>query len=242
MEKVEFNLPNHIAIIPDGNRRWARENGLNPWEGHRKGADRIEEIVREALNLGIKYLTFWGSSADNLVKRPLQEKTALLAIYEEYFRKLIDSDEVYESQAKIVILGDWRNQFPGKLKKVLEEGIERTKNHSKHVLCFLLAYNGDDDMLAAFRGIVKKAQQTKEKIEITKEIIKENLTTAELPQVDLLIRTGVENDPHNSTGFLMWQTQNVQYEFSAKMFPEFSKEVFRDILKSYSLRMRRLGK
>lgn len=241
MEKVELNLPNHIAIIPDGNRRWAREHDLNSWEGHKVGADRIEEIVREALDLGVKYITFWGSSVDNLTKRPLQEKKALLSIYEDYFKRLINSDEIYESEAKILILGDWKNQFPKKLKSILEDGIERTKNHSKHVLCFLLAYNGDDDMLKAVQNIAKKVQKIEKFIEVKKETIKENLMTAELPNVDLLIRTGVDNDPHNSVGFLMWQTQNSQYEFSSLMFPKFTKEEFRNILQNYSLRTRRLG-
>ncbi len=241
MEKVEFSLPNHIAIIPDGNRRWAKENGLSPWEGHREGADRIEEIVRKALDLGVNYITFWGSSVDNLTKRSLQEKTALLGIYEEYFQKLIDSREVYEYQARIVILGDWKNQFPRKLRNILENGIERTKKHSKHVLCFLLAYNGDEDMLYAFNKIVKKAQEAKEKVKVTKEMIKENLMTAELPEVDFLIRTGVDGDPHNSAGFMMWQTQNAQYEFSSAKFPAFTKEIFTEALKKYSLRLRRLG-
>lgn len=242
MGKVEFSLPNHIAIIPDGNRRWAKENGLKPWEGHKEGADRIEELVREALNLGVKYLTFWGSSVDNLTKRSFQEKKALLGIYEEYFQKLIDSKEVYESEAKIIILGDWKNQFPQKLKDILEDGIEKTKNHSRHVLCFLLAYNGDEDMLLAFKKLVQKAQETKEKIKVTKELITENLMTAQLPEVDFLIRTGVDGDPHNSAGFLMWQTQNTQYEFSSAKFPTYTKEKFTEALKKNSLRLRRRGK
>ncbi len=242
MQKSEFSLPNHIAIIPDGNRRWAKERDLEPWEGHREGANRIEEIVREALDLGIKYLTFWGSSVDNLTKRSLQEKKALLSIYEEYFQKLIDSKEVYESQAKIIIIGDWRNQFPKKLRNILENGIEKTKNHSKHVLCFLLAYNGDDDMLHAFNKIIDKAHEAKDKIKVTKDLIKQNLMTAELPAVDFLVRTGVEDDPHNSAGFLMWQTQNAQYEFSKEKFPAFTNEEFIKVLKKYSLRVRRLGK
>jgi len=241
MRKVELNLPNHVAIIPDGNRRWARKNGLDPWEGHKEGADRIEEIIREALRIGVKCFTFWGSSVDNLTKRPLQEKKALLSIYEEYFDKLINSQEVYDSEAKIVVLGDWRNQFPRRLKNILEEGIERTKNHSRHVLCFLLAYNGDEDMLIAVQRIAKKAQEMKQYFDITKETIKENLVTSQLPEVDLLIRTGVDDDPHNSAGFLMWQTMNSQYEFSTDMFPAFTKEAFNDALKSYSMRFRRMG-
>ena len=241
MEKIDITLPEHIAIIPDGNRRWARMNNLSQWKGHKEGADRIEEIVREALNLGVKYLTFWGSSADNLAKRPFQEKKALLEIYEEYFQKLINSKEIYESQAKIIILGDWRNQFPGKLKDILEEGVEKTKNHSKHVLCFLLAYNGDDDMLHAVKTLVGKAQKATKKIVVTKEMIKDNLMTAQLPNVDFVIRTGVQDDPHNSAGFLMWQTQNTQYDFSSVMFPQFTKEVFKESLQKFSSRVRRLG-
>ncbi len=242
MSKIENKKSFHVAIIPDGNRRWAKGKGMKPWEGHKAGADIIEEITKEALDLGIKCLSFWGSSADNLKKRPLEEKKALLEIYETYFERLISNEEIYKKETRINIFGLWEEQFPERLKKILKEGVNKTKNHTKHFLNFLLAYNGDDDILHAVKRISQKVRNSQEGVEITKEMIKENLITNEIPDVDLIIRTGVNGDPHNSAGFLMWQTQNSQYHFSEKLFPDFKVEEFRKAIQQYVLRKKRLGK
>lgn len=232
------NLPKHIVIIPDGNRRWAKEKNLNPWDGHSAGAERIEELVREALAMKIENISFWGSSMDNLTKRPLLEKKALLDIYEQYFKRLIDSPEIHENQAKINIFGHWQTQFPDNLKKILEEGIVRTKDYNNYNLNFFLAYNGDDEMLSAIRKISSKWGTDSEKI--TSQVVKENLFTKDLPAVDLLIRTGGE--PHLSTGFMMWDLANAQLYFSLKLFPDFTKEDFKIAVDDFIARGRRMGK
>jgi len=235
------NTPYHVAIIPDGNRRWAKRRGLAPWRGHEEGAKTVEELSREALKLGIKCLTFWGSSIDNLTKRPLREERALLGIYERYFHKLIEGEDVYRNKTRIRILGRWEEQFPAKLKRLLKVGIERTKHHQENFLNFLLAYSGEDDMLEAVKRIVHQAWKKRKKRIIAKDI-SSNLITAELPEVDLIIRTGVKGDPHNSAGFLMWQTMNSQYYFSEKFFPDFSAVELKEAIKSFTRRERRLGK
>lgn len=234
-------IPNHVAIVPDGNRRWAKNEGLEPWDGHREGAKRIEEIVREALRMKIKNITFWGSSEDNFEKRPLQEKRALLEVYEEYFEKLINSDDVFDNKARINVVGKWEEQFPKKLVNILNKGIEKTKSHSNYFLNFLLAYNGSSDILAAAQAVARKFAHGDDKEKIDSERFREGLMTKDLPHVDLLIRTGVQEDPHNSAGFLMWQTQNSQYYFSEKMFPAFGVKQFQLALADYSNRVRRLG-
>ncbi len=233
-------MPKHVAIIPDGNRRWARKKGLKPWKGHEKGAQSIEEITRKALDMGIENLTFWGSSQDNLQKRPLTERKALLKIYEEYFQKLIDSEEIYENEARIRLIGRWAQQFPQKLTRILKNGIKKTQRHSKHFLNFLLAYNGDDDMFQAVKSIGQKIKRG-EIGSVNKTAIKKHLLSAELPDVDLVIRTGVQGDPHNSVGFLMWQTQDSQYYYSDKMLPDFGAEDFETAIKDYVKRARRKG-
>jgi len=234
----EIILPHHIAVIPDGNRRWAKGKNLKPWEGHMAGADRIEEIVRKALEMKIKNISFWGSSIDNLKKRPLMEKKALLDIYEKYFKKLMDSDEIHQNEAKINIIGRWREQFPESLKKILIAGMEKTKHYKNYNLNFFLAYNGDDEMLEAIKNISHKIGDNVE--EITFDTIKENLMTKNLPAVDFLIRTGGE--AHMSAGFLMWDIANAQLYFSKKLFPDFTKEDFVIALEDFSQRGRRLGK
>lgn len=234
----EINLPNHVTIIPDGNRRWAREKGLKPWEGHLAGADRIEELVRRALDMGIKNISFWGSSMDNLKKRPILEKKALLDIYEKYFKKLINSDEIHQNEARINIIGRWKEQFPESLKRILEDGIERTRKYKNYNLNFFLAYNGDDEMLMAIKDISHKFGKTVDKIDF--KVVKENLMTKNLPAVDLLIRTGGE--PHLSAGFMMWDIANAQLYFSKKLFPDFSKKDFDLAIDDFSNRARRMGK
>jgi undecaprenyl diphosphate synthase len=233
-----LNLPNHVVIIPDGNRRWAKEKNLAPWEGHVAGADRIEELVRKALELKIKNISFWGSSMDNLKKRPLMEKKALLDIYAKYFKKLMDSEEIHQNEARINIIGRWREQFPESLKKILEEGIYKTKNYNKYNLNFFLAYSGDDEMIEMIKKISLKIGKNIN--EITGKLIKENLMTKDLPVVDFLIRTGGE--PHLSAGFLMWDLSNAQLYFSEKLFPNFRVADFEKAILDFSQRGRRMGK
>ncbi len=232
----------HIAIIPDGNRRWAKRRGLNPWEGHSAGANQIEKLSREALKMGVKNLTFWGSSKDNLQKRPFEEKRELLRIYEKYFKKLINDPDIYKNKTGIRIIGDWKKQFPFGLKRILEEGIERTKNHTNNFLNFMLAYNGDDDILHAIQKIKDKIKKDKKDFKISADNFKNFLLSKDLPPVEMIIRTGTERDPHNSAGFLMWQTQNSQYHFSKKLFPDFESKDFRKIVRDFMKIDRRMGK
>lgn len=230
-------VPKHIAIIPDGNRRWAKARGLKPWDGHEAGAKNMEKIVEQAFKLEIKSLSFWGSSLENLGKRPLREKKALLRIYEKYFKKIIESKEIHQNQARINIIGKWREQLPKKLVKILEDGMEKTKNYKNYNLNFFLAYSGDDEMIDAVENIAKKYKPGQK---ITGATIKENLTTKKLPPVDLLIRTG--GDPHLSVGFMMWDIANAQLYFSEKYFPDFGEKEFAEAVREYQRRERRHGR
>ncbi|MFC1609263.1 polyprenyl diphosphate synthase [Patescibacteria group bacterium] len=236
MEDI-MNIPNHVVIIPDGNRRWAKEKGLDPWEGHEEGAKNTEELVRRASDLGIKNLSIWGSSINNLVKRPILEKQALLSIYKRYFQRLIESADVYETETKINVIGRWREQFPNSIKGVIEDCIDKTKNHSKRTLNFFLAYNGDDEMIEAIKKIVDKVEDSSE---VDADIVKDSLMTKDLPEVDFMIRTGGE--PHLSVGFMMWDIANAELLFSDKFYPDFKVGDFEDAIKDYNLRGRRKGK
>lgn len=238
----ESVIPFHVAIIPDGNRRWAKGKNLEAWEGHEEGAKRIEELSRRAVQLGVKCLTFWGSSLDNLTKRPLKEKMALLDIYERYFQKLTRDPEIFSNQTKIGVFGRWQEQFPAKLKQTISEGMEKTRHHKESFLNFLLAYSGDDDILFGVRKLLEKSRQKDVLKDFSAQSLAQELITADLPEVDLVIRTGVQGDPHNSCGFLMWQTQNSQFYFSEKLFPDFGKEELQKALEDFSFRERRLGK
>lgn len=229
-------LPKHVAIIPDGNRRWAAARGLNPWEGHEAGAQNTERLVRKAREFGIYALSFWGSSQDNLKRRPLEETRALLRIYEEYFTKLSQSEDIHQDQARINFIGRWEEQFPEGLKRVLHRCQEATKGYDRHLLNFFLAYNGDEEMLNAIRRI--SVQKITPEL-ITAETVKSHLMTRDLPVVDYLIRTGGE--PHLSAGFMMWDVANAQLYFSDLTYPDFDEIQFEQAIVEYQNRGRRYG-
>jgi undecaprenyl diphosphate synthase len=231
------NLPTHIAIIPDGNRHWARERGLKPWEGHEAGAKVTEKIVRAAFKIKIKYLSFWGSSIKNLEKRSLQERKHLLSIYERYLKKLMNSEDVHRNEARINVIGEWEKLVPEKLKKVIRECTRKTSGYNKYFLNFFLAYSGDNEMVEAVKNIVKSKIPAEK---ITGQTIKDNLLTHNLPPVDLLIRTGGE--PHLSVGFMMWDIADAQLYFPAPNYPDFGLEGFEEAIKEYQRRERRHGK
>jgi undecaprenyl diphosphate synthase len=237
IEEISKNMPKHLVVIPDGNRRWAKDRGLEPWDGHEAGAENTEKIIRFALKKGVDCMTIWGSSIDNLTKRPLQEKKALLDIYKKYFQRMLEDKDIHESEIKVNIIGRWEEQFPESLKKVLHVLVEKTKNYEKKILNFMLAYSGDDEMLAA----IEKIHNTYEKgIRITAAMLKENLMTAELPAVDYLVRTG--GDAHLSAGFMMWDMANAQLYFSQDLYPDFNEEKLGAALDEYAKRQRRFGK
>jgi len=231
------HLPRHVVIIPDGNRRWASLRNRAPWEGHEAGAENTERLIREARRLGVREISFWGSSLENLAKRPLSESKELLRIYETYFKKLLGSEDIHQDEAGIRFIGHWEEQFPVSLKKVLHECLDATKNYSKHFLNFFLAYSGDDEMRQAFQKVASTLKQGEV---VTDQMIKDSLMTKDMPPVDLLIRTGGE--PHLSAGFMMWDLANTQLHFSDKLYPDFDEAALRAALMDYSERERRFGK
>ncbi|MFH1461080.1 MAG: polyprenyl diphosphate synthase [Patescibacteria group bacterium] len=242
METIDKeNLPQHTVIVPDGNRRWARKRGLAPWRGHVAGAKKAEEQIQAALDLGLTCLTWWGGSWDNLTKRSKIETKNLFWIYEKYFRKLIKAKEVYEHQVKINVFGRWREILPKSGVKAAEELIEATENHKNKLLNFMIAYDGQDEMLAAIKGIVQEARKNKT-LKITSELLKKHLWSGELPLVDLLIRTGSSQDPHNSVGFMMWLTSDSQLIFPKGYYPDFSRKELIEAVREYQRRERRLGR
>lgn len=234
------NLPRHIAIIPDGNRRWAKKRGLTPWLGHRAGKKSFEKILETVRDMGIYCFTFWASSYDNLTKRPEREIKFLKEIYRLNFARLIKHKDIYEHQVKVNIFGRWPELLSPKQKKSFEAIIEKTKTHRQRLLNFLIAYNGTDEMQEAIKKIVKASRSDKD-LKITSELIKANLWTRDLPPVDLVIRTGLEGDPHWSAGFMMWDTADSQFYFTKTLWPDFSQEEFKKAIEDYCNRERRMG-
>lgn len=233
------NAPRHVAIIPDGNRRWAKKNALMAWAGHDKGTENLENIVEVFREMGIPYFSFWGSSQDNLAKRPKEEVGHLLEIFKKEFTKLADDEKVHKYGMKVNIFGAWREQFPEDVKAAMENAIEKTKDYADYFYNFFIAYSGTEDVLEAARSIAAMKEKDPD-IVIDGEIFKSSLLTKDLPPVDLLIRTGGE--PHNSDGFMMWDVANAQLFFSEKLWPDFTPEDLRGALQDYARRERRMGK
>ncbi|MCK5332630.1 di-trans,poly-cis-decaprenylcistransferase [Candidatus Parcubacteria bacterium] len=234
-----LNLPNHIAIIPDGNRRWAEKHKLEAWLGHQKGAEYIDKLADVIIEMKIPHLSFWGSSKDNLKKRPKREVKFLLKLFKEKFLEISQSEKVINNEMKINIIGDWRNQFPKDVKDALNQAIENTKKHKKYSLNFFLAYSGTEEMLDVAKCIAAKSRKDPS-LKVNKDLIKSCLSTSDLPSVDLVVRTGGE--PHLSDGFMMWETANSQLYFSNKLYPDFNQNDFRKAIEDYSKRERRFGK
>jgi len=231
------NLPKHIAIIPDGNRRWARSRGLPPWEGHRYGAKTLEKIASEVLRQKIPYFSFWAASVDNLKKRSPQEIKFLLQLFKEMFTKIAESKEIHENEVRVDILGRWRELLPKFVQRPMQKALDATRHYSRFFLNFLIAYSGTDEMLSAIKGIVKDMRENH--LRLTPKVIKKHLYTKDLPSVDLVIRTGGE--PHLSAGFLMWDVADAQLYFSKKMWPAFTPADLRKALQDYAGRKRRFG-
>ena len=237
MEKAK-NLPTHIAVIPDGNRRWAKKHKLDAWMGHKSGTENLEKLGDIMVELKIPHLSFWASSKDNLKKRSAQEVKFLLDLFKKKFLKLSKSEKIHRNKMKINIFGSWREQFPRDVKQSLEQAIESTKNYNDYFLNFFIAYSGTGEALETVKCIAKRARGDLD-LKIDKNLLKKCLLTCDLPPVDLLIRTGGE--PHNSDGFMMWDTANAQLHFSEKLWPDFNEQDFKEAIKDYTGRGRRFG-
>jgi len=223
------NIPNHLGIILDGNRRWAKENNLPAIEGHRRGKDVTKKVVKWCKNKGIKILTLFVFSTENW-KRPKKEVDFLMNLLEQTFNKR-GVGEISKEGIRIKIIGQ-RENLSSSLQKKIKEIEEMTKTNKKMVLNFALSYGGRAEIIDAVKNIIKKGISPEK---INEEVMKENLWTSD---VDLVIRTGKEQRMSN---FLIWQAAYSELYFPQKYWPEFNEKDLDEALKEYSLRQRRFG-
>lgn len=234
-----MNLPRHIAIIPDGNRRWAKQKSLPVFLGHHEGGKTAEKIIQAVFNNKIPYLTIWGASLNNVTKRSKTELKFLYEVFELSFQKLASSKEIHSQKVRVRVLGRWQEFFPAKLQRTINSLIKETENYRDCNLTFLMAYNGTDEMAEAIRQIANVKPQSSE-LKIDEKFIKSNLWTRDLPAVDLVIRTGGE--AHLSAGFMMWDIAEARFYFSETLWPAFTKKELENSLEEYSAGEKRLGK
>jgi len=224
-------LPHHIGFIVDGNRRWAKEKGLPTFIGHKKGAERIEEIVKYAQDLGIKIVTIYAFSTENW-KRSEKEVSYLMKLFEDFaINKMTDADK---RGMKIRILGNLQG-LPLSLQKVLKKAMKLTKNNQKMIVNAALNYGGRNEITRTFRKLTALGIKPKE---ITEELISQNLDTSGLPDPDFIIRTSGEQRLSN---FLPWQATYSELYFPKVHWPDFDKKQLDIAILEFKRRQRRLG-
>ncbi len=233
MEKE--NMPKHIAIIMDGNRRWARKRGLDPKLGHKAGAKTLEKIVRYANKIGLDYITVYAFSTENW-KRTEDEVGALMLLLQNYldeYSKRADTENI-----KVKVLGDI-SALPEGMQKSIKNCMERTKENTGVTFNIALNYGGRDEILKAVKKIAQDVKEDKIKInEITEETISNSLYTAGQPDPDLLIRTSGELRTSN---FLPWQIVYSEFVFTDKNWPDFEEKDLDEAIEIYQRRNRKFG-
>lgn len=230
-ETKQKRIPEHVVIIPDGNRRWAKKRGLGPLAGHKKGLETALKVVRGSKSLGVKILTLWGFSTENW-QRSNGEVGYLMRIYAQFFRKhLMD---LMKEGVRFYWLGR-RDRVPPYLKKELEKIEKETASNSSYRLNIAIDYGGHDEIVQAFKKIMAKKVKP---AQINEDLITKHMETADLPDPDLLIRTSGEQ---RTSGIMPWQTTYTELFFSKLLFPDFSVAELKRAIDDYSSRQRRFG-
>jgi undecaprenyl diphosphate synthase len=229
------NIPTHIAIIMDGNGRWAKQRGLPRAAGHKKGVETIREIVEACVEIGVKYLTLYTFSTENW-KRPKSEVTTLWRLIVKSLHK--ETKELHSNNIKLTTIGN-TNSLPEIVSKELFEAIKMTSNNNKMVLNLALSYSGRWEIIEAVKRIARLVKESELDVDsIDEKIISQNLTTAEMPDPDLVIRSGGE---FRISNFLLWQIAYSEVYITNVLWPEFSKLHLIDAIKNFQNRERRFG-
>ena len=236
MENINLeNLPKHIAIILDGNRRWAKARGLTTKEGHTEGFDNLERIAKYADEIGIKYLTVYAFSTENW-KRSQEEVSWLMNIFKTNIDRYLQ--RLDNGNIKIRIIGE-KSNVPKELVQRIEKIMKKTENNQGMVLNIAFNYGGRAELVNATKQIAQKVKDGTINLEdITEQMISDNLYTAGQPDPDLLIRTSHELRTSN---FLPWQLTYTEFYFPEKNWPEFTNEDLIEAIKVYQGRNRRFG-
>jgi len=230
---VKDALPKHVAIIMDGNGRWAKQRKLSRSAGHRAGVDRLRGIIRLSSDLGISSLTLYAFSTENW-KRPSDEVGTLMALLIEYFTKEID--ELFSNNVRIRIIGAYQD-FAPTVRAVIERAMKRTENNTGLNLNIALNYGSRAEILRAANLAMQQAISLG-KSEITAEMLENNLYTSGQPEVDLVIRTSGEQRISN---FLLYQISYAEFLFPEEYWPDYSDEAYLKSLRAYQGRSRRFG-
>ncbi len=235
MAAAPLVLPQHVAIIMDGNGRWARRRHLPRVAGHVAGVAQVREIVRTASDLGLASLTLYAFSSENW-KRPAAEVGALMGLFRAYFKS--DLDELVSRGVRVRIIGN-RSRVASDIQSMMEDAERRTLGNKGLNLTFAFDYGGQEEIANAARELARAAKEGRLDPEtITPELFATRLFTSALPEPDLIIRTSGE---HRLSNFLLWQSAYAELMFVDTLWPDFSREKFLEALARFAQRERRFG-
>jgi len=231
----DSHIPQHLAIIMDGNGRWAREKGLPRREGHRAGADSVREVVEACKKLGVKFLTLYAFSSENW-KRPKAEIRALMALLKEFLR--VKTPEMKSQGVRLHAIGRLED-LPSDCQRELSSAIEQTSSNSDLDLILALSYGSREEIVDAAKQLAREAASGSLNPEdIDNDLMSQKLYTSKIPDPDLLIRTSGERRISN---FLLWQISYAEIVISEKFWPDFREPDLKDAIAEYALRNRRFG-
>ena len=234
--KKSGEIPEHIAIIMDGNGRWARSKGSIRLHGHKVGVDSVRDITESCAQLGVKYLTLYAFSTENW-GRPSAEVRGLMRLLVSSLRKEVDN--LHENNIKLVTIGQ-TDRFPEDCKKQLKEAIELTEDNDRLQLCLALSYSGRWDITEAVKKIGNHVKEGRlDPTLINDQMITDHLSTAEVPDPDLIIRTSGE---YRISNFLLWQLAYSELYITEQFWPDFRRDELYKAIDSYQSRDRRFGK
>lgn len=236
-DKINLNkLPQHIAIIMDGNGRWAKQQGEERIFGHENGVKSVRETVEAAAELGIQYLTLYAFSTENW-NRPKEEVMALMQLLVHTISA--ETKTLNENKIRLQAIGDLQS-LPQDCLHELNEAIENTKNNSRTTLVLALSYSSRWEIVNALKQIAQQIEnKTLSASQISEETINSFLCTASMPEPELMIRTSGE---HRISNFLLWQLAYSEFYFTEKLWPDFRKNDFYEAILEYQNRERRFGK
>ena len=231
-------LPKHVAIIMDGNGRWAKERNVSRVKGHNAGMEAMKEIVRCSSDLGIKYLTVYAFSTENW-KRSMEEVSGIFKLLVKFVK--LDLAELHEKNVRVKVFGDYR-AIPDAALKSMEETLELTKNNTGMQFNIALNYGSRAEILRAVNSLAEEVREGKIEGEITEEMLNRKLYSGDengnVPDPDLIIRTSGEERLSN---FLLWQSAYSEFVFTDVLWPDFTPEVYMKLLEEYQGRDRRFG-
>ncbi len=231
---MDRNVPQHIAIIMDGNGRWAKEKNRPRTAGHYQGTENVRNIAIKANDMGVKVLTLYAFSTENW-KRPQEEVNYLMGLPAIFITKFLK--ELMEKGIKIATIGDL-SAFPESTRKVLEEAMEKTRDNKNMTLVFAMNYGGRKDIVDGINRYVDDYVSGRVREKMTEELFNSYLSTAEYPEIDLMIRTSLD---YRLSNFLLWQLSYTELYFTDTYWPDFTPEEFEKAIKNFTQRSRRFG-